>query len=63
MHAENSSYPVEIEIQGKCNISCRLFQVVYVLHEAKEGPKEIVQFSMINPSLIGENSSKKNTRK
>ena len=35
MHAENSSYPVEIGVQGQCTINCKLVQVVQVVHAVK----------------------------
>lgn len=43
MHVDNSSYPIEIGAQGKCNINCKLVQAVQVMHAIREGPIGIVQ--------------------
>lgn len=48
MHAENSTYPVEIGVQGQCTISCKQLQFVQVVHAVKEGPKEIAQSKLVN---------------
>jgi len=48
MHADNSSNPVEIGVEGQCTISCRLNQVVQVVHAVREGPIVISQFPMSN---------------
>jgi len=35
MHADNTSYPVEIRVQGQCTINCRLFQGVHLVHAVR----------------------------
>jgi len=48
MHANNSSYLVEIGVQGQCSISCRKFQIVQVMHADRKIPNKIVQFKLVN---------------
>ena len=48
MHAENLSYPVEIGVQGTYISSCKLFKVVKLMHEVREGPIGITLSKMWN---------------
>lgn len=41
-------FPVEIGVQGKYTISCKLVKILQVMHAVREGPKGIAQFSMCN---------------
>jgi len=48
MHADNLSYLVEIGVEGKCTINCKLFQVVQVVHAVRDWPKGITQSRLRN---------------
>lgn len=48
MHVDNSSYTVEIGVQGKCIINCRQLQIVQVMHAVKERPNGVAQFKLGN---------------
>jgi len=48
MHVKNSSYSVNIGVQGQCIISCKLVKVVQVMHAVREGPIGITQSKLVN---------------
>ena len=39
MHVDSEKDPIETRVQGQCIISCRMIQVVQIMHAIRRGPR------------------------